>query len=141
MISATSAVSTAKFAIVAALVTFALVMFNKQQTDARNVRDTLLTTSAEKVSAQARSQELENSNVVLQSALEMMEESAAEYRIAVEELVESNAEARIEADARKQVFEDHDLQTIANKRMQTIERLSNAATKERFDELESLFND
>ena len=119
-----------------------LMMANSWMEDQRNLRDTLITTSAEKISAQARSQELENANLVLASNLTMVLESRAASRVAVEALNQTFAEAEVQAQKERAVLENASrLQRLANERADTIIRLSNAATQEVFDELENLFND
>jgi len=140
MLGPSAIVSAVKWAAVVGVVTLALVIYQQNQKDARNMRDSLITVNAEKISQQARAQELENANVVLESALQISLESHAASAKAVEELNEQFAEARIESTEQQAVFDDHDLQNLANHRPETIERLSNRATKERFDELEDLFN-
>ncbi len=141
MIGASAIISGVKWAAVLAVITLVVVTYRQQVADARNMRDSLITVNAEKISEQARAQELENANVILQSVLTISLESAEESRIAVEALNEHFAEFRIESDAQKNVFDEHNLQNLANKKRGLIEKLSNKATKERFNELESLFNE
>ena len=138
----TAIVSALKWGAVLSVMTLALVTYRQTQQDARNLRDTLITTSAEKITAQARSQELKNANVVLQSALEITREAADTSRIAVEALNKQFAEARIDSQTQTDVLEDVSrLQLLANKKTDRIMKLSNQATRARFDELENLFND
>jgi len=132
----------AKVFLILGVISAGLMMANSFMKDQRNLRDTLITTSAEKISAQARSQAMENANVVLGAALTKSLESQAASRIAVEDLNQTFAAAELEAQRQIKVLEDGDrLQRLADEKADTIMRLSNAATKERFDELATLFND
>lgn len=140
MLGAGAIISGVKWAAIIGVVSFALVIYQQNQVDARNMRDSLITVNAEKISNQARAQELENANVVLQSALEITKESAKNARIAIELANYHLAEARIDAQKQRKVFDEHNLSKLANAKPGLIERLSNRATKERFDELEDLFN-
>jgi hypothetical protein len=142
ILNASAITSAVKWAAVLGVITLALITYRQSQADARNLRDALITESAAKISAQARSQELSNANIQLQSALEITSESVRISNEAITELKVQNAAAQKVAAEQKAVLNDIGrLQSVANKRTTLIEKMSNRATKERFDELELLFNE
>ena len=73
----------AKFAVVAGIISAALVMAGNFMADQREIRDSLIEANAEKVSQQAKAQELANANVQLQSALDVQKESARQAARAI----------------------------------------------------------
>lgn len=131
-----------KWAAILAIVSFGMKIGNDFLTDARNQRNALIEANAEKVSAQARNQELSNANTLLEDAIRITQESVRASSEAITELKKQNAEAQAAAAAQKSVLTDVErLQTLANARTSLIEKMVNRATKERFDELEAIFNE
>lgn len=138
----TVAIKLAKFAAVIGLVTLALITYRQMEADKQNLRDAVITANAEKVTVQARAQELENANRQLEVALSITEQSIAASNAAIIDLNRAREIAQEEADRQRDVLEDANrLQLIANRRTSLLERMVNRATKERFNELESLFNE
>jgi len=137
----TAIITAAKWGAVLAVMTLALVTYRQMKEDERNMRDTLIQTNAEKISAQARSQELTNANVALEAALKITHESQRIADAAILELKRKNEIAQEEADHQRQVLADvSQLQLVATGRTKLLEKMVNRATKARFDELEGLFN-
>ncbi len=123
------------------VITFGLIMVNNFMKDQRLLRATVITVNAEKVSAQARVQELVNAKVQLEAVIEVENRFREETRRELEELNETFTQIRLQQESQKQVLEGDQLNRLANSRKQNlIERLSNKATRARFNEVEAIFD-
>lgn len=126
---------------VAVVLTLVLMQMKSCQKEQAQLRQDLIDANADRVSLQARSQELENANNQLESALQITRESVAASNAAIESLNREREIAQEEAANQRKVLNDVErLQSIANRRTSLLERMVNRATKERFDELEEVFN-
>lgn len=87
--------------------------------------------------------DLNNALIEKQSAQETLDRMIAE-KIRVEELAKSLVAEQIviraEVEAQKALFEKHDFAAIVKAKPGIIENKANAATQERFDEIETAFN-
>ena len=131
----------AKVFLILGVITFGLIMVSNFMKDQRSLRNKVITVSAEKVSAQARVQELANANEQLEAKANIEVVFREETRLALYELNETFTQIRLEQESQKQVLEGGQLNRLANSRKQNlIERLSNKATRARFDEVEAIFD-
>jgi hypothetical protein len=70
--------------------------------------------------------------------LEFMQESIRKQQEAIQELAESSVQIRKEQEATIDIFADHDLKALAERKPGLIERRVNAATERVFNELEEI---
>jgi len=131
----------AKVFLIVGVLSFGLMTVRDFMKDQRNLRDSIITVNAEKVSAQARAQTLETANAQLEKIAAVNEKFRADTQIALENLNETFTGIRLEQINQTQVLEGNRLNTLANSRKQDlIEKQSNRATRARFDEVEAVFD-
>lgn len=131
----------AKVFLILGVITFGLTMVNGFMKDQRNLRDSVITVNAEKVSAQAHAQTLATANAQLKKIAETEKRFRKETQAALFQLNETFTEIRLEQHRQTEVLQGDRLSTLANSRKQNlIERLSNKATRARFDEVEEIFD-
>jgi len=131
----------AKVFLIVGVLSLGLMTVRDFMKDQRNLRDSIITVNAEKVSAQARAQTLETANAQLEKKAEINLRFREATKIALENLNETFTGIRLEQAHQSQVLEGNRLSTLANSRKQNlIERLSNKATRARFDEVEKVFD-
>ena len=130
-----------KFFVIAALVGFGLWFVNDWRLDQAAQRDALITANADAVSARAQTQVFATANAQLEAIAETQAQALEEARVAMEEARRQNAEIRATQLAQKAVLEDTTrLQNAITGRRTLVQRLANRATRERFDEIEAIFD-
>ena len=131
----------AKVFVIAGVVLFGLMMVNSFLKNERAETDALITANATAVSAEARAQTLATANAQLEAIAEAQAEALRQASVAMEEPAERFQ--AIEETQREQtaVLEGQRLQNAIRGKRTLVERLANRATKERFDEVESIFNE
>jgi len=70
--------------------------------------------------------------------LKFMQESVRKQQAAIQELAESSVQIRKEQEATIDIFADHDLKALAERKPGLIERRVNSATERVFNELEEI---
>ena len=131
----------AKVFVIAGVVLYGLMMGDSFLKDQREVRNNLITVNAEKVSAEARAQTLANANAQLEEQRRVEEEFRKETVAALGQLNATFTEIRREQQSQKIVLEGDRLNRLGSGRKQDrIEALSNAATRDRFDSVEEIFD-
>ena len=118
-----------------------LAFLNKCEDTRVLERDAAITANAEKVSAQANAAALTISNAQM---LAMAEATAASLQAAAEAraVIDGQfAEIRKNQQEQKALLEDNKLnRVLAGRGRERVERLMNKATRERFDEVEAIFD-
>ena len=141
MLNPLSILKGAKVFMIIGLATATLVFLNKCE-DTRVVeRNAAITANAEKVSAQANAAALAISNAQM---LAMAEATAASLQAAAEAraVIDGQfAEIQKTQQEQKALLEDNKLNRVLSGRgRERVERLMNKATRERFDEVEAIFD-
>lgn len=103
-------------------------------------RDAAIAANAEKVSAQANAAALAVANQQLEAITESYRKSVEEYAAAQRQAAESIAVIQTAQAEQKAMLEGDRLQKAIRGKRELVEKLSNKATKERFDEVENIFN-
>ena len=130
----------AKVFIIVAVLGYGLTVLKGCEENRVAERDAAIAANAEKVSAQANAELL----AVANQQLEAISKAQANALTAA-------AEARVEIDNRfidiqktqaeqKEILEDNKLNRVVKKNPEAVERLANKATRERFDEVEQIFD-
>ena len=123
-----------------AIVTLTLTTVRGCMKDQQAMRDALVEETAAKINAQARAETLQHANQQLQAFIETQAESLKVAIETREQLDRQFNEIRTEQLAQKQVLEGDRLSRAISGKRELVERLANRATKERFDEVENIFN-
>lgn len=128
------------FAIVGAL-SFALYIVNDWRLDQAAQRDALITANATAVSAEARAQAIATANAQLEAVAESQAVALAQAAEAMRESAEQFEEIQRTQLEQKAVLEDlSQLERAVDGRHTLVVRLANRATRERFDEVEAIFD-
>ena len=130
----------AKVFLIIGVVIATLAFLNKCEDTRVLERDAAITANAEKVSAQANAAALAIANAQM---LAMAEATAASLQAATEAraVIDGQfAEIRKNQQEQKALLEDNKLnRVLAGRGRERVERLMNKATRERFDEVEAIF--
>lgn len=130
-----------KLAAVIGVVSYGLIMVNSFLKDQRELRDAVIVSNAEKVSAQARAETFAHANQQLEAIIETEKRFRVEQEKALVEINENFAEIKVEQERQSQVLEGDRLSRLAGSRKKNlIVRLSNKATAERFRSVEAIFD-
>lgn len=131
----------AKVFLILGVITFGLTMVNGFMKDQRNMRDSVIAVNAEKISAQAHAQTLAIANAQLILRAKIEKSFREETQASLNKLNETFTAIRLEQHKQTEVLQGDRLSTLANSRKQNlIERLSNKATRARFDAVEEIFD-
>lgn len=130
-----------KFFVIAALVGYGLWFVNDYRNDQAAVRDALITANADAVSAKAQAQTFATANAQLEAITETQAEALRQASVAMTESAERFRAIEETQQAQTEVLEGQRLQNAIRGKRTLVERLANRATKERFDEVESIFNE
>lgn len=129
-----------KFFIIAALVAYGLWFVNDYRKDQQAERDALITANAERVSAEARAQTINIANQQLRAVNKAQTEALLAAAKAQEEMAVQFSEIQKTQQEQKALLEGDRLQKAVRGKRELVERLSNRATRERFDEVEDIFD-
>lgn len=129
-----------KFFIIAALVAYGLWFVNDYRNDQQEQRDALITANADAVSAKAQTQAFATANAQLEALAETQAEALVAASAAMEESAEQFQEIRRVQEEQSQMLEGNRLNNAIRGKRTLVERLSNRATRERFDEVEAIFD-
>lgn len=129
-----------KFFIIAALVAYGLWFVNDYRKDQQAERDALITANAERVSAEARAQTIDIANQQLRAVNKAQTEALLAAAKAQEEMAVQFSEIQKTQQEQKALLEGDRLQKAVRGKRELVERLSNRATRERFDEVEDIFD-
>lgn len=129
-----------KFFIIAGLAAFALLAINDYRKDQQAERDALIELNAEKVSAEARAQTLDMANTQLRAVNDAQTKALAAMAKAQADLEKKFVEIQKTQAEQKALLEGDRLNRAVRGKRELVERLSNRATKERFDEVEEIFD-
>jgi len=140
MLNPMSILKAAKPYLILGVISFGLIMVSVYLKDQRELRNSLITANAEKVSAQARAEVYAHANIQLEARIDMQEELAVARQESLENLNETFTAIRLEQAQQTEVLEGDRLSRLIGKKQELIERLSNKATRARFDEVESIFD-
>lgn len=130
----------AKWFAIAGLAAFVLYQFNAFVKSERAETDALITANATAVSAQARAQALATANAQLEAVNRAQTDALLKAAEAQEELRQEFAEMRKTQLEQKELLEGDRLNRAVRGKREWVERLSNRATRERFDEVEEIFD-
>lgn len=119
---------------------FILYMVNDYRKAEQAEADALITANAAAVSAKARAQTLATANAQLEATLQAQNESINAMVEANRRISEQYNEIRATQLEQKALLEGDRLQKAVRGKRELVERLSNKATRERFDEVEDIFN-
>lgn len=125
---------------IAGVVAFGLYIANDFRKDQQAKTDALITANATAVSAEARAQTLRTANAQLEAISKAQTEALRLAQEAMRESAERFQE--IERNQREQtaLLEGNRLNEAVRGKRELVERLSNRATRERFDEVEEIFD-
>ncbi len=140
MLNPVSILKGVKVFLILGVISFGLIMVNSFLKDQREVRNSLITANAEKVSAQARAEVFAHANLQLEARIDTQDKLAAATQDSLENLNEDFTAIRIEQARQTVVLEGDRLSRLIDKKQELIKRLSNKATRARFDEVESIFD-
>lgn len=129
-----------KFFIIAALVAYGLWFINDYRKDQQEQRDALITANATAVSAEARAQAIATANAQLEAVSRAQTEALLAAAVAQEEMAKEFAEIKKTQIEQKALLEGDRLQNAVRGKRELVERLANRATRERFDEVEAIFD-
>jgi hypothetical protein len=129
-----------KFFIIAALVSYGLWFVHDYRKDQIEQRDALITANATAVSAEARAQAIAIANAQLEAVNKAQTEALLAAAKAQEEMAEKFADIQKTQIEQKALLEGDRLQNAVRGKRELVERLANRATRERFDEVENIFD-
>ncbi len=130
----------AKVFVIVAVMAFGLTVLKTCEKNRVAERDAAITANAEKVSAQANAANLDIANQQLQVIAEAQAnalEAAAAARVKIDTEFQ---EIRQVQNEQKSLLEGNRLNNAVAGRRELIESLANKATRERFDEVEAIFD-
>ena len=122
------------------IVTFILMQVNDFRKDQQAKTDALITANATAVSAKARAQTLAAANAQLEAISAAQAEAMRLSAIAMEESAERFREIEKNQAEQKALLEGNRLNKAIRGKRQLVENLANKATRERFDEVEQIFD-
>ena len=140
MLNPTSILKGVKAFLILGVISFGLLMVNSFLKDQREVRNSLITVNAEKVSAQARAEVFAHANLQLEAVIETNDRLTAETQESLKDLNETFTAIRLEQAQQTEVLEGDRLSRLIDKKQELIELRSNKATRARFDEVETVFD-
>ena len=129
-----------KFFVIAALVGYGLWFVNDWRQDQAAQRDALITANADAVSAKAQTQAFATANAQLEAIAETQAEALVAASAAMQESAEQFQEIQRVQQEQSAVLEGNRLNNAIRGKRELVERLSNRATRERFDEVEAIFD-
>ena len=127
------------FAILGVLM-YGLTMVNDFRKDQQAKTDALITANADAVSAKARTQVLATANAQLEAVSKTQAEALRLSAIAMARSAEQFKEISVAQEEQTRVLEGNRLADAIRGRRDLVELLSNKATRERFDEVENIYN-
>ena len=130
----------AKWFAIAGLVAFALYQLNDYRKTEQAETDALITANATAVSAEAKAQALATANAQLEAVNRTTTEALLKAVEKQEELREEFNKFRKTQLEQKELLEGDRLNRAIRGKREWVERLSNRATRERFDEVEEIFD-
>lgn len=129
-----------KFFVIAALVAYGLWFVNDYRKDQQEQRDALITANATAVSAEAKTQVLATANAQLEAISEAQAEALVAATAAMEESTERFQVIEQNQQEQKELLEGNRLNNAIRGKRTLVQRLANRATRERFDEVEAIFD-
>lgn len=129
-----------KFFIIAALVAYALWFVNDYRQDQNAQRDALITANATAVSAEAKMQVIATANAQLEAITESQAKALVAASAAMEESAERFQAIEQNQQDQKALLEGNRLNEAVRGKRTLVQKLANDATRERFDEVENIFD-
>lgn len=129
-----------KFFVIAGVLGYGLYIVNDFRLDQQAKTDALITANATAVSAEARAQTLTTANAQLEAISKAQTEALRQAAAAMEESAERFREIEQNQQEQKALLEGNRLNEAIRGKRELVERLSNRATRERFDEVEQIFD-
>lgn len=130
----------AKVFIIAGVILYGLMMVNNFRKDEQAETDALLTANAERVSALAHAQTLATANAQLEAITNAQAESIKQSAAAMAKSAEHFEAIERNQEEQKRLLEGKRLNNAVRGKRELVERLANRATKERFREVEQIFD-
>jgi hypothetical protein len=130
----------AKVFLIAGVVLYGLTMVNDYRKDQQNKTDALITANATAVSAEARAQTLVIANAQLEAITSAQSEAIKRSSIAMEESASRFKKIQETQEKQSRLLEGTRLNEAIRNKRGLIVRFSNKATRDRFDEVQDIFN-
>lgn len=130
----------AKMLAILAVLTLGLTTLKTCEANRVAERDATIVANANKVSAQANAATLAVANQQLRVITEQAEKAQRQAELAQEESTARVNENNRLQEENKRLLEGNRLNTLVRAKRERIEDLANAATRERFDEVEAIFD-
>jgi hypothetical protein len=130
----------AKVFVIAGVIMYGLTMVNDFRKDEQAETDALLTANVKMVSALAHAQTLATANAQLEAVNNAQAESIKQSAIAMAESAQHFETIERNQKEQKSLLEGNRLNNAVRGKRELVERLANRATKERFREVEQIFD-
>lgn len=130
-----------KIFVIVAVVAYGLSVMKGCEENRVLERDAAIAANAEKVSAQANATALATANAQLEIVTEAYNKSMAEAAEAQRQAAKDMSAIQKAQAEQKAMLEGDQLQRAVRGKRELVERLSNKATRERFREVETIFNE
>lgn len=134
------AVMAAKVFVIAGIIMYALTVVKSCEENRVAERDAAIAANADKVTAQANAADLATANAQLEAIAKAQANALTEAAKARGRIDSQFSEIQKTQAEQKSILEGNQLNRVVRSNPEAVERLANKATRERFDEVEQIFD-